>query len=61
MMRTATAEVTEFNEGTLVLGSAFWFCTEHSTKMRVGKDCAFCAHERMSDTEFDQWVLTQRA
>lgn len=58
-MRTATAKVTEFNEGTISLGSAYWFCTDHSTKMRAGKECPFCAHESMTDAEFEVWVSTQ--
>lgn len=57
MFDTATAP--EFSEGTLTLGSEFWFCTDHSTKMRAGKECAFCAHESMTDAEFDRWLASQ--
>lgn len=62
MMRTATVQVTEFNEGTISLGSEFWFCTDHDTKMRAGKDCPFCVHERLGDSaEFEHWIASQRA
>ena len=59
-MRNSTAQVVEFNEGTISLGSEFWYCTAHEAKMRGGKDCPFCAHENMTDEEFDAWIATQR-
>lgn len=57
MMGTHTAP--EFAEGTIDLGSEFWYCTDHSTRMRAGHECAFCASERMTDAEFDHWLSEQ--
>ena len=58
-MRTATAPV-EFNEGLVTLGDSVWFCTDHETTMKAGKDCPFCAHENMTPAEFETWIATQR-
>lgn len=49
----------EFAEGTLDLSTGTWFCLEHSQTLMVGKDCPFCAHESLSESEFNQWALTQ--
>lgn len=55
-----TALAPEFSEGSLTLGSEFWYCTDHSTKMRAGQECAFCMQERMTDAEFEKWLASQK-
>jgi hypothetical protein len=55
-----TAYASEFSEGTIVLGdSSVWYCTDHSTKLKVGKECPFCAHESLSPAEFEVWIESQ--
>jgi hypothetical protein len=58
-MNSIATVAPEFNEGTLTLGSEFWYCTDHSTKNRAGHDCAFCVQESMTDAEFDRWLTEQ--
>lgn len=42
-----------FREGTIDFASATWNCAEHGTKMRVGRECAFCAVDRHGDSVLD--------
>lgn len=49
--------VGEFAEGTIDLDSDVWFCYEHSTKIKVGRECLFCLYGEVGEAMFDKITL----
>lgn len=43
----------KFREGTIDFDSPTWNCVEHKTKMRIGRECPFCAVDAHGDEVLD--------
>lgn len=59
MLNTAIENVVGdkgFAEGTFNFGEQVWFCCEHSTKVKIGKECGFCVFDEIGEVAFDKWA-----
>jgi len=45
-----------FAEGTMALASGTWHCLSHDLTVKVGRECAWCTQESMTEAQFEKWL-----